>query len=422
METIGVNTTEYSYKYDEAGRLTEVERNGVITSRYAYDPNGNRTLAQVSGMNYAGTYDEQDRLLTYGATTYTYTANGELLTKSGISGTTGYAYDEFGNLRSATLPGGTKIDYVIDANDRRIGKKVNGTLEQGFLYDGQLQIVAELDGAGEVVSRFIYGDRLNVPAYMIKSGVTYRIISDHLGSPRLVINPATGNIIQRMDYDEYGNVLTDTNPGFQPFGFAGGLYDRDTGLTRFGARDYDPHTGRWTAKDPIGFDGEDTNLYAYVENDPINFIDPLGLLSFDEFLWRASNFFAGMGDTISMGLTDWVRDQIGGNDAVDKCSGAYRFGDFVGGFVDPSRGAGKGVRIAFGTRNALRNSVDAKALIDLAKQAKRTGVSSEEAKTLLKWAKEYNVSPALDHTAKPYHWYGGAHIRVGSQNHIKVNK
>jgi len=98
-----------------------------------------------------------------------------------------------------------------------------------------------------------------------------------LGSPRLVVNVSTGQIAERIDYDEFGNVITDTNPGFQPFGFAGGLYDQDTGLVRFGARDYDPSTGRWTAKDPITFEGGDTNLYGYVFNDPINFIDQEGL-------------------------------------------------------------------------------------------------------------------------------------------------
>ena len=72
-------------------------------------------------------------------------------------------------------------------------------------------------------------------------------------------------------------MITDTNPGFQPFGFAGGVYDRDTKLVRFGARDYDVETGRWTAKDPILFAGGDTNLYGYVLNDPVNFIDPEGL-------------------------------------------------------------------------------------------------------------------------------------------------
>lgn len=90
-------------------------------------------------------------------------------------------------------------------------------------------------------------------------------------------------IVQRLDYDEFGNMLNDTNPGFQPFGFAGGLYDQHTKLTRFGARDYDAETGRWTAKDPIRFRGRDTNLFGYTFNDPINFIDPLGLLPGDPY-------------------------------------------------------------------------------------------------------------------------------------------
>jgi RHS repeat-associated protein len=116
------------------------------------------------------------------------------------------------------------------------------------------------------------------------------VISDHLGSPRLVVNVTNGALMQRMDYDEFGQVITDTNPGFQPFGFAGGLYDRDTKLVRFGARDYDAETGRWTAKDPIGFSGGDTNLYGYVLNDPVNGIDALGL-SFESTAW---NFAGGL--------------------------------------------------------------------------------------------------------------------------------
>ena len=58
-----------------------------------------------------------------------------------------------------------------------------------------------------------------------------------------------------------------------PFGFAGGLYDEDTGLVRFGARDYDPRIGRWTSKDPIGFEGGQANLYVYVGNAPVNRLD-----------------------------------------------------------------------------------------------------------------------------------------------------
>jgi len=111
---------------------------------------------------------------------------------------------------------------------------------------------------------------------MVKDGKTYRIISDHLGSPRLVINTSDSTIAQRMDYDVWGSVILDTNPGFQPFGFAGGIYDQHTKLTRFGARDYDAEISRWTTKDPIGLNGG-LNVYGYVGGDPVNIIDPLGL-------------------------------------------------------------------------------------------------------------------------------------------------
>ena len=81
--------------------------------------------------------------------------------------------------------------------------------------------------------------------------------------------------IKEITYDTFGNILSDTNKNFKiPFGFAGGLYDTDTKLTRFGYRDYDAYTGKWTAKDPIDFSGGDANLYGYVSSDPVNFIDP----------------------------------------------------------------------------------------------------------------------------------------------------
>ena len=104
-----------------------------------------------------------------------------------------------------------------------MGKKLNGKLVQGFLYQDALRPIAELDGQGRVVSRFIYATRTNVPDYLEKEGKTYRILTDHLGGPRVVMDVETGKVVQRMDFDEFGNVLQDTQPGFQPFGFAGGL-------------------------------------------------------------------------------------------------------------------------------------------------------------------------------------------------------
>ena len=72
-----------------------------------------------------------------------------------------------------------------DGLNRRVGKKVNGTLTEGFLYDGQLRPVAWLNGSGAVYATFVYGLHVNVPEYMVVGSTTYRFITDHLGSPRL---------------------------------------------------------------------------------------------------------------------------------------------------------------------------------------------------------------------------------------------
>ena len=91
-----------------------------------------------------------------------------------------------------------------------------------------------------------------------------------------------------LDFDSFENIIADSNPGFTvPFGFAGGLHDRETGLVRFGFRDYDPDIGRWTAKDPIGFAGGDTDLYGYCLSDPVSFVDPMGLVEVDDPLVKA---------------------------------------------------------------------------------------------------------------------------------------
>jgi RHS repeat-associated protein len=223
--------------------------------------------------------------------------------------------------------------------NRRIGKKVNGALVQGFLYRDQLEPVAELDGSGALVSRFVYASKPHVPDYMAQGSTTYRILSDHLGSVRLVVNTADPNpataVVQRIDYDEFGNITADSNPGFQPFGFAGGLYDADTKLVRFGARDYDPETGRWTAKDPIGFGGGDPNLYGSVLNDPLNFIDPSGTRGIADVTISVSGGVGRYGGSFSVTLTkDGDLDPslvVGSGFGL----GAFLTADFGGSIGDP---------------------------------------------------------------------------------------
>jgi RHS repeat-associated protein len=335
-ETLLGSTSTYAYGYDASGRLETVTRDGLLVARYAYDQNGNRLSRTASGAIQAGTYDAQDRMVSYDGAAYGYRPNGELATKTAAGQTTAYDYDAFGSLRTVSLQDGRVLEYAVDGLNRRVGKKVNGVPVEGFLYEGQLRPVAWLDGNGQVYARFVYGLHVNVPEYMVVGSATYRFLTDHLGSPRLVVNASTGAVVQRIDYDEWGVVLADSNPGFQPFGFAGGLYDRDTGLVRFGARDYDPSVGRWTAKDSIGFEGGDSNLYAYCTNDPVNFIDSTGLDWTDWEEWEIPQWLvdgsAGFGSGLTFGLTDWINSQTGASSVVNKCSGAYAGGQ-IGGTV-----------------------------------------------------------------------------------------
>lgn len=136
QETIqGVSHTE-EYAYDTADRLENVKRDNVTLVTYGYDANGNRT--QRDGATIA-TVDDQDRLVTQEGTSFTYTANGELATQTQGTQTTVYSYSVLGNLQKVTLANGTVIEYLTDGQHRRIGKKVNGTLVQGFLYQDGLR-------------------------------------------------------------------------------------------------------------------------------------------------------------------------------------------------------------------------------------------------------------------------------------------
>jgi RHS repeat-associated protein len=212
-----------------------------------------------------------------------------------------------GNLLSVILPTGSRIEYIIDGGGRRIARRVNGVIVQRWLYRNGLQIAAELDSTNKIVKRFIFTGKINVPDYMIKDGIVYRIVTDNLGSVRQVINATSGFVEQLVDYDEYGRMILDTNPGFTPFGFSGGLYDSQTKLVRFGSRDYEPELGRWMTKDPILFGGKSTNLYRYVACDPINLKDPKGLVNYNKMDLAALEYTKGC-MTMLLGYLEIILD------------------------------------------------------------------------------------------------------------------
>jgi RHS repeat-associated protein len=271
--------SNYESKYNPMGRLLTVTKDGSPIEEYQYGPNGTRpyemnTLRGIAGRTMS--YSDEDHLLTAGDTSYQYDLDGFLTNKTNGTNLTSYNYSSFGEMLRVTLPDGKVIEYIQDPFGRRIAKEVDGVIVEKYLWRDLTQLLAIYDGSDNLVMRFEYADG-RMPASMTRGGSTYYLTYDQVGSLRAV-EDALGNVVKRIDYDSFGNITNDSDSTFKiPFGFAGGLHDRDTGLVRFGFRDYDPDVGRWTAKDPIFFGGLDIDLYGYCVNDPVNLVDPWGL-------------------------------------------------------------------------------------------------------------------------------------------------
>lgn len=232
------------YSYDTAGRLSAVSSPG--SESYSYDGNGNRTgWTNSNGTWSCSAADAQDRLVscTSGSNTlsFTYTKAGDRLTRTRTGQpTVTYTYDAFGNLLSWVPTSGSRVDYIIDGQGRRVGKKVGGTLVRKYLWGSQLRPVAEYDGSGTLIARYVYATHANVPDLIVKGGTIYRVLHDHLGSVRAIASADLSTWYVRFNYDAYGNRTQTTNTGvtntdgFLTFGFAGGMYDETSGLTRSG--------------------------------------------------------------------------------------------------------------------------------------------------------------------------------------------
>lgn len=277
-ETIQGQTTSRDFTYDSAGRLIKVVLNGTNVNTYSYDSNGNRIAATINGQNFVGTYDAQDRIQTYGANTYVHDANGQMISKTDSTGTYGFSYDINGRLSVITFPDGETQKYIRNAKGYLVGRYDNGVLAAEHLAGPDGRNHATYNTANGMWEIFGFGTGRYTPDFMYRSNnqVYYRIVTDDIGSVRLVVNANNLNVAQRIDYDEFGQISRDDNPGFQFYSFAGG-HIANVMLMGTDYRFYSSDIGRWTTKDPIGFNGGDTNLYGYVLNDPVNRIDPLGL-------------------------------------------------------------------------------------------------------------------------------------------------
>ncbi len=203
-----------------------------------------------------------------------------------VFSTTTYTYGAMGELKEVVTPNQT-ITYKHNANNQRVAKLIDNQIVEKYLWLNLTTLLAVYDKDDNLIQRYEYADQRMPISMTTVDNSKYYLHYDQVGSLRAisrVLSPDNTilEVVKEVTYDTFGNVLADTNPSFKvPFGFAGGLYDQETKLTRFGYRDYDAYTGKWTAKDPIGFDGGDANLYGYVLGDPVGFVDSDGLSAND---------------------------------------------------------------------------------------------------------------------------------------------
>ncbi|MEQ1723964.1 MAG: hypothetical protein ABL930_12370 [Pseudobdellovibrio sp.] len=244
-------TTSWDYTYDLRGRLKTVSLNGLLQKTYIFDANGNRTNINDANNQsiYSAGYDAQDRIQYYtqnSQTTSFYHSNDGCYVQKENQVT--HKVHQFNvDAQNPLLKvdildpsnGDKSITYWTDAELKRSAKLLNGLVKSYYVYDKYKRLIAELKPDYSVKSRFVYLTQGHSPDYMIDMAaeVVYFFVKDQLGSILKVVKE-DGSVLQEVTYDEFGAILSDTNPGYQPFAYAGGHYDHDTGLVRFGARDW----------------------------------------------------------------------------------------------------------------------------------------------------------------------------------------
>jgi RHS repeat-associated protein len=277
----GYHGHTWQYTYDKIDELTGVSEDGASTSQTTYDAGGNRSNGTTVGTD--------NRLLSDGTFTYTYDNEGNLISKTSIAdgSVTTYTYDFRNRLvgvieRSASGTLLHQIAYTYDVFDRRIAQVVDG-VQTEYVYNGS-QVWADYAANGTVLARYLDGlgqDQL-VARWQPATGTAW-YLTDHQGTVRDIAN-ASGQIIDHIDYDAYGNVLAETNAAAgDRFKYAGKALEAITGLYDYAARWYDPRLGRFLSQDPLGWAAGQTNAYAYVGNSPVNFTDATGLAAASEY-------------------------------------------------------------------------------------------------------------------------------------------
>jgi RHS repeat-associated protein len=335
----GVNIESFSYAHDKLGNRTSMtDLSGthaygydnlyrLISAThpqpanpaelYTFDPVGNRLS---SAQHPSWSYDTNNRLLSFNGTSFAYDNNGNMISRTDQTSTTTYQYDAENRLIRINKPDGTVIAYRYDPFGRRIEKSVNGTITR-YLYDGE-SILYEMDGSNTMLARYTHGPGIDEPLITNRGGSSYYYHADGLGSITHITD-ATGSIVQSYVYSAFGEIVAQAGGLANPYTYTSREYDPESGLYYYRARYYDTKIGRFLQTDPIGFGGGDVNLYVYVQNNPINEIDPLGLFIMSV---KYSNKPYG---SITMVWNSWLpefyRSGTRGDNGTEIRSGIYRY-------------------------------------------------------------------------------------------------
>ena len=306
----------HTYAYDDIYELTIATHPTSPMEAFTYDGVGNR-LSSADYSNWS--YDDNNRLTGYNGTTYTYDENGNMVTRTDGEGTTSYQYDSENRLIRIMDPQSRMPTYTYDGLGRRVEKNVNGTITR-YVYDLE-DILLEYDESNNITARYTHGSGIDDIIGMEREGESYFYHTDGLGSITQ-ISDSSNQTVASYTYDAFGNIASQTGSLINSYTYTAREYDPESGLYYYRARYYDPKIGRFLQPDPLDmamvilirqyFPGTFiggllyqyslknpltiSNMYPYVQNSPVNFIDSWGLwsLSLEGYYGLGGGFVFGI--------------------------------------------------------------------------------------------------------------------------------